>query len=156
MPIEYLVLFSELLEITKKITTNTISPEVKQKLSNITDDILNDIANVLTYCSENGYNLSEAKKNEILSQFKEHETSLKTTIEEFALPKACSKCGREYPATHMYFYKDHKAKDLLRNDCKQCHKATKKESYYQKRKGSTHNGEVVSRRQVIHFNHKRN
>jgi hypothetical protein len=147
MPTEYLVLFSELLEITRKITTNTISPEIKQKLSTATDDILKDITDALIYCSENGYNLSEAKKNVILSQLKEHETTLETTIEEFALPKTCSKCGRVYAAPHKNFYKDQKAKDGLRNDCVECHKQKQRELYQQKRKCSTNDEEVVSRRE---------
>ena len=144
MPLEYITLFVELVGITKKITLNTVSHEVKQKVSTTTDNILKDIAGVLTYCSENGHNPSEEKKNIILSQLRGHEATLSATIEEFALPKTCSKCGKEYPATYNHFYKDHRSKDGLRNDCKQCHKTTKKESYYQKRKSSTNGEEVDS------------
>ncbi|MBA7523940.1 hypothetical protein ES705_16077 [subsurface metagenome] len=139
MPLEYIVLFEELLEITKKITFNTVSQEIKQQLADITSSIIDDITNVLNCGSKNGYNMTQGRKLIILSKFQVHQEQLNRIIEKFGFRKTCSKCGKELPATTRFYYRDCTAKDGLRNDCKQCHKATKKESYNQKRKCSKHN-----------------
>jgi len=70
----------------------------------------------------------------ILSKFQVHKERLSRTIEQLGLRKTCSKCGKELPATTRFYYKDCNTKDGLRNDCRQCHKATQKELYDQKRK----------------------
>ena len=132
MPLEYVSLFVELLEITKKITVNTIEDEQKRKLSEITDGVLNDIAYVLNYCSEQEYCMNEAKKLMILTKLGTHQKRLNTLIENLAITKICSKCRRTYLASPRFFYKDHKAKDGLRNDCKDCHKKTQKDLYRKK------------------------
>ncbi|MFX1281602.1 MAG: hypothetical protein ACFFA3_19790 [Promethearchaeota archaeon] len=130
MSLIYIKLFLELLEITKKITINTVSTELKQDLSRTTDVILNDTIYYLNYCIEHKYNLNEEKKNFLLSKIKAHQERLNTFIEQFAPTKICTKCGKEFLATGRYFYKDNKARDGLRNDCKQCHKKIQKELYY--------------------------
>lgn len=134
MPLEYITLFMELLGLTKKITINSISSEVKQKLSPVTDGILSDISQILEQCLESNYILPETKKQKILERLDTHEGTLSRTIEQYTLLKVCSKCGKTYPATHKYFHKDHQAKDGLRRDCRQCHLTAKKEAYYQKKK----------------------
>lgn len=37
--------------------------------------------------------------------------------------KICSKCGRAYPATPAYFYRNRASRDGLRSDCKACRDA---------------------------------
>jgi len=138
MPLKYIVLFEELLEITRKITFNTVDQEIKQQLTSVTNSIIDDIIYILSYGSKSVYNTEESqgKKLMILSKFQVHKEQLNRTIEQLGLRKTCSKCGKEYPITSHYFYKDSGAKDGLRNDCKKCHKATKREKYHQKRKCS--------------------
>ena len=148
MPLEYLVLFSELMEITKRITLNTVNAEQKRKLSEITDAVLKDITYILNYCSEQQYSLNEAKKLIILSKLKKHQDLLNAVIEQLEVTKVCSRCGQQYPVNHKYFYKDHRAKDGLRNDCKQCHKQTQKEIYNQK-KACSEKDALVNEREPI-------
>jgi len=135
MSLEYIVLFEELLEITRKIIFNTTSQEIKQQLADVTNSIIDDITYVLNYTSKNGYNLEESQGG-ILSKFQVHQERLNTIIEQLAIHKICSKCEKELPATTRFYYKDCNAKDGLRNDCRQCHKATQKKLYNQKRKCS--------------------
>ena len=40
--------------------------------------------------------------------------------------KTCTKCGKEYPATPEYFYRNKSRKDKLRSDCKGCSAAMAK------------------------------
>ncbi|MFX1377148.1 MAG: hypothetical protein ACFFA0_15185 [Promethearchaeota archaeon] len=68
--------------------------------------------------------MNEAKKLMILSKLGSHQNLLNNIIERLAVTKMCSKCGKELLATQKNFYKDHRAKDGLRNDCKLCHKRT--------------------------------
>lgn len=135
MSLEYIVLFEGLLEITRKITFNTTSQEIKQQLADVTNSIIEDIIYVLNYTSKNGYNVEESQ-GRILSKFQIHQERLNTIIEQLAIRKICSKCGEKLPATTRFYYKNCNAKDGLRNDCRSCHKATQKELYNQRRKCS--------------------
>jgi len=134
MPFKYIVLFEELLEVTKKITFNTVSQEIKQQLADTTKNIIDDIIFVLHYTSENGYDISKGKEFLINIMFQSHQRRLNSLIEQQSIYKRCSKCGREFPRTRKYFYRDCKAKDGLRNDCTQCHKTIKRESYQRSKK----------------------
>jgi len=136
MPLEYIVLFEDLIEITKKITFNTVSQEKKQQLTNVTTKIIEDITYVLNYTSKNGYDITKGKEFIIDLRFQSHQKRLNSLIEQLSIRKTCSKCGREFPRTRKYFYKDCNAKDGLRNDCAVCHRTIKKESYHQNKKGS--------------------
>ena len=136
MLLEYLVLFEELMEISKKITINTVSQEEKQRLTDTTMSIVKDITYILNYASQNGYNISKGKEFLINLVFQSHKERLYYLIEELGFRKKCSKCGRGFPITPKYFYRDCKARDGYRNDCKECHKAIKKESYHQNKKCS--------------------
>ena len=89
---------------------------------------------MLNYTSKNGYNITKGKDFLIDLKFQSHQKRLNSLIEQSGLGKVCSKCGREFPITSKYFYKDCNAKDGLRNDCKQCHKATKRQKYHQNKK----------------------
>jgi len=91
---------------------------------------------VLHYTSKNRYDISKGKKFIINLTFQSHQKRLNRLIEQSGFRKKCSKCGREFPITPKYFYKDHGAKHGVRNDCVQCHKQKKKDSYHQKRKCS--------------------
>lgn len=157
MPLEYVALFVELLEITKKITVNTIEDHQKQSLSHITDRILKDIGYVLNYCSEQEYSINEAKKLMILSMLGNHQESLNTLIEQLAVTKVCSKCETVYIASPRHFYKDHRAKDGLRNDCILCHKNTQRDLYHNQksiRKEELQSEEEISRRKYENIMHE--
>lgn len=134
MLLEYLVLFEELLEVTKKIAFNTVSQEVKQQLADTTQRIIEDIAFVLHYTSKNGYAITKGKEFIINLMFQSHQEQLNSLVEQHSIRKTCSKCGREFPRTSRYFYRDCSGKNGLRNDCKQCHKTIKKESYRRNKK----------------------
>jgi len=136
MPLKYIVLFEELLEITKKITFNTVSQKIKQQLADTTKSIIDDITYVLHYTSENGYGITKGKEFIINLMFQSHQKKLNSLVEQQSIRKTCSKCGRVFPRTRRYYYRDCKAKDGLRNDCKQCHKTIKKESYHRNKKCS--------------------
>ncbi|MFW9939388.1 MAG: hypothetical protein ACFFFT_00010 [Candidatus Thorarchaeota archaeon] len=131
MPLEYIALFEELLEITSKIIVNTVSHKIKQELADTTQRIINDITFVLQYAHENGYEISKGKEFFIRVIIQNHQKQLIRLIEQQSIFKRCSKCGKRFPRTHTYFYRDCNAKDGLRNDCKQCHKTAKKELYHQ-------------------------
>ena len=61
-------------------------------------------------------------------------------IEEEVKTKRCSRCGRILPLSE--FYKDKRAKDGLRSECKQCNKATQAEYYKaNKEKKATYDAE---------------
>lgn len=134
MPLKYIVLFEELLEITKKITFNTVDQEIKQQLADATKHIIDDITFVLNYTAENGYDISKGKEFLINLMFQNHQKRLNSLIEQQSIYKRCSKCGRVFPRTRKYYYRDCNAKDGLRNDCRQCHKTIKKESYHRNKK----------------------
>ena len=56
--------------------------------------------------------------------------------------KACSKCGREYPATTQYFYKHKRQKTGLSSWCKNCDAEYSKQYYRDNKvKVSDHNKE---------------
>ena len=99
MPLAYVTLFLELLEITEKITVNTIEDDQKKQLSEITDSVLDDIVYVLNYCSEQKYSMNEAKKLMILTKLGNHQERLNNLIENLAITKICSKCRRIYLAS---------------------------------------------------------
>ena len=139
MPLKYIVLFEELLKITKKIAFNTVSQEIKQQLADATNSIIEDIAYVLHFTSKNGYDISKGKEFIIDLKFQSHQKRLDSLIEYLSIRKKCSKCERVFPRTNAYFYRDCNAKDGFRNDCKQCHKETQKELYHQKKKYSKDN-----------------
>ena len=138
VPLEYIILFEELMKITSKITFNTVSQEIKQQLITVTNNIIEDIRFVLGYGSMNEYNTEESqgKKLMILSKFQSHQRRLNSLVEQQSIRKTCSKCERVFPRTHAYFYRNCNAKDGFRNDCKKCHKTKQKELYEQKRKES--------------------
>jgi len=136
MPLKYIVLFEELLEITKKITFNTVDQEIKQQLADATKHIIDDITFVLHYTSKNGYDISKGKELMINLAFQNHQKRLINLIEQQSIYKRCSKCGIVLPRTPQYYYRDCNARDGLRNDCRNCHKAIKKESYHQNKKCS--------------------
>lgn len=136
MPLEYIALFEELMEITRKITFNTVSQGIKQQLTDTTRRIIDDITFVLQYTSKKGYELSKGKKFIINLMLQSHQKRLISLIEQQSIYKRCSKCGRMLPRTRGYFYRDCNAQDGFRNDCKVCHKTIKKESYHQNKKCS--------------------
>lgn len=136
MLLEYIVLFEELMEISKKITINTVSPKMKQQLEDVTMNILKDIKHVLDYPSKKGHNISKGKELMIDLVFQSHKERLYNLIEQLGFHKNCSKCGREFPITPKYFHKDHRAKHGVRNDCVECHRKKQKDLYYQKKKYS--------------------
>ena len=91
MPLKYIVLFEELLEITKKITFNTIDQEIKQQLADTTRRIIDDITFVLNYTSKNRYDISKGKKFIINLMFQNHRKRLISLIEQQSIYKKCSK-----------------------------------------------------------------
>ncbi|MFW9876160.1 MAG: hypothetical protein ACFFG0_23915 [Candidatus Thorarchaeota archaeon] len=99
MSLKYIILFDELLEITKKIIVNTTSVESKQIVAPITNIVRNEITATLLYHSKNGYTISHDTKSKILARFKEHKEQLYTQIERLGLRKECNKCGRDFPTT---------------------------------------------------------
>ena len=86
----------------------------------------------------NNYSISDKDKKEFTWHLQEYLNSLNELITKYGFVKQCSKCLLEIPRTSKFFYKDRKAKDGLRPECKQCYKKARKIAYHGKKERVLH------------------